>query len=138
MTVAEWFKKGRRLNFEIEELKEARNQAFNSACCGAVDYSTERVQTSKGNDAERKFANYTNLTVEIDKRITELSEHRRKMLGLINKIDDSIYNALLLGRYYNCKSWEEVAEGIGYSDKWTRTFLHDNALKEAEKYFEEK
>ena len=37
MTVKEWLKNGRKLNFEIQELKEARDKALNNAIGGAVE-----------------------------------------------------------------------------------------------------
>ena len=44
MTVKEWLKNGRKLNFEIQELKEARDRALNNAVGGAMDYSAERYR----------------------------------------------------------------------------------------------
>ena len=135
MTVKEWLKNGRKLNFEIRALKEARSRALNAAVGGAVDYSAEKVQTSNGNSTERLFVNYSQYSAELEQRISELEDYRAEMLRLISKIPDSTYRALLLAYYVNCKTWEQVAESVGYSEKQAQR-KHGFALLEAEKYFE--
>ena len=132
-SVKEFLLKGRHLKIEIEELKEARQEAFELACSMSVSYSEDKVQTSSQNSVEQKFISYTSYSEMLDIRIRELTEYRQKMLELINKVDSSIYRSLLIARYIDCKSWEKVAEAIGYSDKWVRTGLHSASLKAVQK-----
>ena len=135
MTVKEWLKNGRKLNFEIQELKEARDKALNNAIGGAVDYSAEKVQTSNGNSTERLFVNYSQYSAELEQRISELEDYRAEMLRLISKIPDSTYRALLLAYYVNCKTWDEVAEALNYSVRAIQQ-KHGLALLECERHFE--
>lgn len=135
MTVKEWLKNGRKLNFEIQELKEARDKALNNAIGGAVDYSAEKVQTSNGNSTERLFVSYSQYSAELEQRISELEEYQSEMLKLINNIPNSTYRALLLAYYVNCKTWDEVAEALNYSVRAIQQ-KHGLALLECERHFE--
>lgn len=134
MTVKEWLKNGRKLNFEIQELKEARDKALNNAIGGAVDYGAERVQTSNGNSTERLFVSYSQYSAELEQRISELEEYQSEMLKLINNIPNSTYRTLLIEYYINCKSWEAVAECVSYEVRYTQK-LHGRALKECGDFF---
>lgn len=131
MRVKEWLKNGRKLNFEIRALKEARDKALNAAVGGAVNYSAEKVQVSNENGKERCFVNYSQYAADLDVRIKELEYYRMEMLSLINKVDNSTYRTLLIEYYINCKSWEQVAEFIGYEVRYTQK-LHGLALRECD------
>ncbi len=135
MTVKEWLKNGRKLNFEIQELKEARDRALNNAVGGAMDYSAEKVQTSNGNSTERLFVNYSQYSAELEQRISELGDYQAEMLRLINRVPESTYRALLLAYYVNCKTWDEVAKALSYSVRAIQQ-KHGLALLECERYFE--
>lgn len=132
MTVKEWLKDGRNLNFEIRALKEARSRALNAAVGGAVDYGAERVQASNGNSTERLFVSYSQYSAELEQRISELEDYQNEMLKLINNIPNSTYRTLLIEYYINCKSWEDVAESMKFSAYWVRRRLHSDALGSAE------
>lgn len=135
MTVKDFFYRGRDLENEIKELKSARREAYELAIGSGAGGFDEKVQTSRGNLTERKILSYIEYSLEIDKRISYLSEYRQKMLMLINKVDNSKYRTLLISRYINCNTWEKIAEDMGYSDVWVRRQLHSKALQEAEKYY---
>lgn len=129
ISVREFLCQGRGLKLEIDELQEAHQKAFDLACSMSRK-SEEEIATS----VEMKYANYAQYSAMIEKRIKDLSIHRKKMLEIINKIPSTTHRTLLIARYINCESWEEVAESIGYeSVKWVRTTLHDKAIASAEK-----
>lgn len=132
MTVKEWLKNGRNLNFEIQALREARNRALNAAVGGAVDYGAERVQTSSGNGTERLFVEYSRYSAELERRIAELEDYRAEMLRLINKVSNTTYRTLLIEYYINCKSWEDVAESLERDLSWVlkrEKGIRDRAIK---------
>lgn len=134
MTAKDFLQRGRHLGLEIEQLKEARQKSFDEATSITVDYSQSKVQTSSGNSMERKMLKYVNYCETLDKRIEYLSEYRKEMLELINKLDNSTYRTLLIARYINCHTWEQVAEGIHYNLKWTYV-LHGRALQAIEIHY---
>lgn len=133
MTVKEWLKKGRRLNIEIAELEKAKENAFNLACGGSAVGGGEKVQTSRGNSTEGKFSEYAQYSADMDNRLKELYTYQRKMLKLINRVDDSTYRALLIAYYVNCKPWAEVAKTIGYEVRYTQK-LHGLALQKLKNF----
>ena len=130
MTSKEWLSRGRKLNNEVNELLEARDEAFAVACGAAVSYG-ERVQCTKRNSTENKFINYANYTSMIDKKIDELYGYKEEIMQAINRIDNSTYRALLIAYYVNCKNWEQVAKSINYDIRWTYR-LHGRALQAIE------
>ena len=134
MTVKEWLNKGRKLNIEIAELEKAKDNAFVSACGGSAAGSEEKVQTSLNNGTEGKFSEYAQYSADMDNRLKELYTYQRKMLKLINRVDDSTYRALLIAYYVNCETWDRTADIIGYSVKQTQR-KHGHALLEIDKFF---
>lgn len=64
--------------------------------------------------------------------INRLDKIKKEILFLVKKIEKPENLLLLIERYLNFKRWNEIAEKIGYSEKWTKTELHYKALKEAE------
>lgn len=136
MTVKEWLKKGRRLNIEIAELEKAKENAFNLACGGSAVGGGEKVQTSRGNSTEGKFSAYAQYSADMDNRLKELYTYQRKMLKLINRVDDSTYRALLIAYYVNCETWEQIAEEHNYSVRQILR-LHGEALLKSDVFFKD-
>ena len=134
MTVKEYFQKGRKLNFEIKELIIAKNNAFDMACSETAAPSGERVQTSTKNSSELKFINYSQYVETIEKRVMELCEYRLNMLRLISKLDNVLHRTLLIDRYINCLSWEEIALCMEMTERHIYR-LHGNALIAAEREY---
>ena len=56
------------------------------------------------------------------------------MLNLINRLDNTIYRTLLIARYINCKTWEQIADEMGYDLRWIYR-LHGKALKAIESHY---
>lgn len=126
----EFLVKAMYLQTEAEELEEARRMAYNAACGTGRFFSGDRVQTSYENISEKKFAEYVAYSELLAEKIREREEYCAETICMINKIDNAVFRILLTARYINCKKWEQIAEKIGYSDKWVRTALHSAALKE--------
>ena len=130
MTAKEFLNKGRRMNFEIDELVREQNKAFAKACATAVNYDGEHVQTSPGNVTENKFISYTDYSATIDRKIDELYEYRIKMHELISTIDNTVYRAILIARYINCDTWESIADRFKFKDVRHIYRLHGKALRQ--------
>lgn len=130
MTVQEWLERGRGLDNDIKQIKEDKENALILACGSSVDYGNEKVQTSSGNATERKFARYSELSQELDKKMAELERIKAEIRTSIDAVDDHLLHALLYARYINMKTWEQIAEDLGYSERWVRTGLHSRALQE--------
>lgn len=132
MTAKEWLNRGRALNKTIEGLEKAKARAYDIAVGTAAEL-TEKVQESRGNSVEDRLVTYADYCRRIDEHKTELLKILKEIMEAIMKVEDGRLRALLIGRYLSFMSWEQVAEEIGQSDRWTRTRLHGDALREIEK-----
>ena len=73
------------------------------------------------------------LEKEINRDIDNLLDLKVKIKKQIDVIDNDDYKLLLMLRYVNFKTWEEIAVEMGYTYQWVHV-LHSRALI----YFEEK
>ena len=134
MTVKEYLQNGRRLCFEIKELTKAKNNAFDIASSINSNLSRDKVQISSKNMQEQKLINYSNYVIEIEKRIEILCSYRIDMLNLINNLDNVLFRTVLIDRYINCLTWEEVAEGLNMSVRHILR-LHGKALNAIKRFY---
>lgn len=132
MGAKEWLERGWKLNDEIDALLEARCKAAELALRATASWA-EKVQTSPGNASEEHNINLAYLSRKIDEKIDELYLVKTEILTAVGMVENSAYRTLLIERYINFKTWEEIAERMGRSAYWTRTRLHDDALAEIEK-----
>ena len=128
MTVKQWLNRGYRINEEIDELMREQKQALLQATSTALG-GGEKVQSSNGNTAERRFVNYAAYSETIDKRIDELYAVKNEILTAINSVDDNTLRELLILRYIKFYTWEEIAERMNYSYVHVVHNLHPKALK---------
>lgn len=87
----------------------------------------DRVASGKGNTSMQTVDKIVDLQTEIDEEIAELVSLIGEIHAKIELLENPIEKAVLTERYINVKSWEEIAEIIGYSDRNTR-YLHGRAL----------
>lgn len=134
MTVKEWLSRGYKIDREINALLSEREEAFALACkVSAPPSDNEKVSATTGNGSEARFIKYADYSKLIDRRIDELYRIKSEIMTVITLIDNNTYRTLLIMRYVQFKTWEQIAEGMGYSDKWVRTYLHKMALEVCEK-----
>lgn len=128
MTTKEWLKRARILNKEINQLLIAKQEAYENALGIAVDTSKESVQSSKGNTTENKLVHLLEYDFLLNKRIDELVGIKKEILQVINRVENTVYRALLIAYYINCKTWDEVAKELNYDIRHIHR-LHGWALK---------
>lgn len=128
MTVKEWLNRGWKLNKVIQELTEAKERAETLACKITSNTERERVQSSPGNTSERHFINYTEYAQLLNDEIELQMSILKEITETINKVEDNTYRTLLIARYVNFKTWEEIAGEMNYSWKHVACVLHKKAL----------
>ena len=134
MTVKEWLSRGYKIDREINALLSEREEAFALACkVSAPPSDNEKVSATTGNGSEARFIKYADYSKLIDRRIDELYRIKSEIMTVITLIDNNTYRTLLIMRYVQFNTWEQIAESMGYSDKWVRTYLHKMALEMCEK-----
>lgn len=105
---------------EIDRLREL-------AECLSSPKLGERVTSSKGNTSMQTVDKIVDLQAEVDKEIAVLVDLIAEIHTKIEQLENPTERAVLTERYINVKSWEEIAEIIGYSDRNIR-YLHGRAL----------
>ena len=113
------------INTKLEEVSALRNRLMNvTASCDG-----ERVQTSKqGDKFADTIAKIVDLENEINGDIDTLVEYKTLAKTLIDKLDDDVLKVILYKRYFSGKTFAQIADDIGYTERWTCE-LHERALK---------
>lgn len=86
---------------------------------GAIQYDKEKVQTSVKNQHETLLVILADLTNEIEEKETELirlKEEIREWAGTLPKFE----KAIIILRYCQFQSWNEISEQLGYSSRQIR------------------
>lgn len=133
MTVKDWLHRGYKIDKEINALLLEREKAFNLACkVSAPPSDNERVKASAGNGSENRYIKYAEYSRLIDSRIDRLYQVKNEILTVISAVENNTYRTLLILRYVQFKTWEEIADCMGYEVRWLYR-LHQKALKMCEK-----
>lgn len=91
------------------------------------DYETERVQTSRVNDATVAVNRLCNYIEQLQQDLCDLLTYRKKALNLINRIPSGELQLILFYRYFRILSWADIAERFNASVDWMYR-LHGKAL----------
>lgn len=127
MTAKDWLQRAMYTDNEIKQLIAERDRAFVKATSPNQNIGGDKVQTSRRNISEEKFSSYAAYSELIEKRIDELYKIKYEILQAINSLDDSILRSILIARYINFKTWEEIAENLHYACRHIMR-LHAKAL----------
>lgn len=128
MTSKEWLNRGYKLDKEINALLNEQSAALTRATGSTCGTNAERVQTSRMNTTEDRFINYASYSELIDNRIDELYAIKQEILSAINKVDDAVLRTLLIEKYVNFHTWEQIACNMNYSYVHVVHNLHPKAL----------
>lgn len=106
---------------EIDRLREL-------AECLSSPKLGERVSSSKDNTSMQTVDKIVDLQAEVDKEIAVLVDLIAEIHTKIELLEDPTERAVLTERYINAKSWEEIAEIVGYTQRQTLN-IRGTALK---------
>ena len=98
---------------EIDRLREL-------AECLSSPRMGDKVSSNKGNTSMQTVDKIVDLQAEVNKEIAVLVDLIAEIHTKIEQLENPTERAVLTERYINVKSWEEIAEIIGYSDRNTR------------------
>lgn len=93
----------------------------------AIVYDKDRVQTSPQDHMEAVFVKIDREAEKYAKARARYEAEARKRMEEIAGLDNPVHVQLLVLRYIEGKSWEEIACAIGYTFRHT-TRLHGDAL----------
>lgn len=102
-----------------------------------LDYSADVVQTSSTPDLSDKVAKLVDMRNSVNQEWDRLIDLRQEARGYIKQVSDYTYQAILIDRYINGKSWEEIAVDMKYT--WRHLHrIHKRALKVFDAIFRDK
>lgn len=79
----------------------------------------ERVQTSSAGDKISEYVvKIVDLQNEINEDIKKLVDLKRDCIKYIDTLDDPILIGILYKRYFEYKTWENIAEELGITRQW--------------------
>lgn len=127
MTAKQWLERGRNLNNEIETLLTAQQRALELACKTSSGSTDDKVQTSRRNTSEERFISYADYERLINDKIDKLYQVQREITDAIYRVDNSTLRTVLVERYINFNTWEQIAVNMNYGYRHVCR-LHGEAL----------
>ena len=126
MTAKEWLQRGWKLDKEINALLSLRAEARRRALSISPSYKGDVVQSTAN---PHRFDRLVELESLIDARVDKLTGIRAEILTAIAQVPDARYRTLLIERYTEFKTWEQIAVDMGYSFRQI-TRMHGEGIRE--------
>lgn len=109
---------------KIDELERLKNTLFRSPQLKEIS-----VQESKVGLKDDTYVKIMEYKDTIEKKIEELVDLKRRVLNVIDSIDDAEKRLILTMRYVNLRTWEQIERDLPMSRK-TMFIVHKKAVKE--------
>ncbi len=127
--VYDFLMKPHRKKQEIRRLEETIEELRSCLLPGAIRYDRDSVQTSPSNQLEETVAKID----EMERRLERLRQERAALIievnATIDKLEDPVERSVLTFYYVNRYKPEEVAELIGYSERWMYKVKKEAVMK---------
>ncbi len=102
----------------------------------AINYDSDRVQTTPANSQEAIICKYVDLNDEVNRQIDDFVDMKHEIIDQIQSIGDSRYVQILFKVYVEYKTIRVVAEEMDLSYNYVST-LHSEALFAFERKYPE-
>ena len=130
MTAKEYLRTLRWTELSIETRKdELRRLDAEYTYLSGISYDRDRVQTSPSGDAFPQSDRRIDLAIKIREDILAMQKLRTGIIGKITGLDNPLYSQVLLERYVNYLSFDDIADKMHYSYVYI-THIHGEALQE--------
>lgn len=89
----------------------------------------------QANKLDKLISTMATAKINRDERVKYIRELRRlrgEIFRVVRLIDDYEAQCVIIERYINNRKWREIADKLNYSTKWTKTRLHQRALRKVE------
>lgn len=114
MDAKQWLSRGFWLRREKEQLERMREETMARLTKITATLDAERVSSTPN---PYKFEELIELDADIDAKIKALDKTRLEIFGAIQKVQDARYRMVLLGRYYECMAWTDIAALMHYEER---------------------
>lgn len=130
MNVKDYLKQGRlldqRINYNLRRIKEMRD-GLDGICSPQI--KADKVQTSPDGDPAyvKIMIRISEMQERIDQEIDLLVDLRNQIDETVRTVDNEDYQMLLLYRYIENRTWENIGEQLGIDrstvKRWHRTAI---------------
>lgn len=129
MTAKEYMEQARYLDMQINS-KIEQVRTLNELATKVTTVYSDMPHSPNRNTGrmEETIAKIIDLESEIDRDIDALVDLKQEVKTAISKIEDEKCRVLLELRYINQKSWEEIANQLGYDLRYIHK-IHGRALQ---------
>lgn len=124
----EYLSRYRKLGKRIEQLSTERAMWLSRACKTTQTISNMPKAKNGAQGDSGKVAQYIEIGEEITRELRNLHRLRREIRTVIAALEDDTLQALMLYRYIDGMTFEEIAVKMNFSWRWTIT-LHGRALE---------
>lgn len=129
MTAREYLNYVRSIDNRLKIQEERIGQLEKDICSIQVlDYTKDKVTGTKVTDISDKIARLDALRQEANKQWDKLLREREAARAIIEMMENTVEQRLLIGRYLRNKNWEKLCVEMEYS--WRGIFkIHREALR---------
>lgn len=124
----EYLSRYRKLGKRIEQLSTERAMWLSRACKTTQTISDMPKAKNGAQGDSSEVAQYIEIGEEITRELRNLHRLRREIRAVITTLEDDILQTLMLYRYIDGMTFEEIAVKMNFSWRWTIT-LHGRALE---------
>ena len=135
ISAKEYLKSIRTLDMAIKVKEEELYRLKLNIASLSPQTTGERVMNSSTSDMMSTVDKIVDMQAVINAEIDRLVNLKEEARSKINQLKDTRYVSLLTDYYINCKTWEQVADDMGYDLRWVYR-LHGRALQSSSKIFE--
>lgn len=121
-----WLSRGRKMEKRLAALQEKYQRAYQNATTSTVHAHT--TSGDKHTAADDCFTAFAVSSVTLKEQIAQLEHTQEEIFQVISQIDDNVLSAALTEYYVNDRTWEEIAELMGYATRHM-TRLHRRGLE---------
>ena len=130
MTAKEYLQQLRTIDMQLRNMESQLHKLHQDIyCLQATDYSKDKTMGGKQVDIGDKVAKINDEADKINAAWDRLIDLRAEARERIGQLTNVYHRIILIERYVNAKSWEQVALMIHYTYRRT-TQLHGEALAE--------
>ena len=134
MDAKTWLSRGFWLRREKEQLERMREETFARLTKITATLDGERVSGTKN---PYKYEALIELDTDLAAKIKQLDATRLEIFNAIQQLTDRRYRMVLLGRYYECLRWDEIATLMHYEERQVYR-VHGMALQAIQPIVDEK
>lgn len=125
MTAKQWLSRGRGIDRELDALIRVRQETYDRL----TSITPSGGEGVSGTKDPHRFDRLAELDEMIQTRFEELLGVKSEILRAINTLQDSRLRRVMIARYVEEKTWEEIATEMCYARQHV-TRLHGYALAE--------